>query len=307
MKSMRGKNAFSVVVAVSLVGVSTTSYAQEAGSLSDMIAQREQRAQQDAQQQEKKGGMFGKVLGAIVGIGAAALCGGFDKGNGRTERAACLALGAIAGFGVVALDKSIRKRINEKEQAELLVAAGDSLSDGKPRSLEFAESGATASVAPTGTLVYEDAKVTMFYDSVALQSRERVEVIAQPYITKSRVNLRGGPTTSSPVVRTFESQSAVHVVGQIPNQGWYMVSERVTDGENEALMVVGYISADQLEPAADDFVLPASQAPKTVSSAEFDVALRCNEMTYQLRDNRGKLISDTSKNCIGPEGQLMSA
>ncbi|GGB71840.1 SH3 domain-containing protein [Blastomonas aquatica] len=301
-----GKAFFAWFAAIALITTPTVILAQQSGSLSEAIAQREQQSQQGAPQ-KKKGGILGDVLTVVVGVGSAALCGAFDRNNGQTQRTACLALGAVAGLGVAELNKSISKRINEKEQAELLSAAGDSLSDGKPRSLAFAETGASASVTPTGTLVFEDAKVTMFYDSVALQSRERVEVIAQPYLTTSKVNVRGGPSTSAKVVRTFQPNSAVHVVGKVPNEEWYMVSERVTDGENQALMVVGYVSADMVEPADDNFVLPALKAPETVSSAEFDVALRCNEITYQLRDSKGKLVSDKSKNCIGPEGQLMSA
>ena len=270
-----------------------------------MIAQREQQAQESAP--KKKGGILGDILEVVVGVGSAALCGAFDQNNSQAKKTGCLALGVVAGFGVSELNKAITKRINEKEQAELLAAAGDTLSDGKPRTLAFPESGASASVAPTGTLVFEDAKVTMFYDSVALSSRERVEVIAQPYVTTKKVNLRGGPSTSAKVVRTLQANSAVHVVGKVPDQDWYMVSERVTDGENEALMVVGYVSSDMVQPTDDKFVLPAQKAPETVSSAEFDVALRCNEITYQLRDSKGKLVSDKSKNCIGPEGQLMSA
>lgn len=271
-----------------------------------MIAQREQQAQESATK-KKKGGILGDILEVVVGVGSAALCGAFDQNNSQAKKTGCLALGVVAGFGVSELNKAITKRINEKEQAELLAAAGDTLSDGKPRTLAFPESGASASVAPTGTLVFEDAKVTMFYDSAALSSRERVEVIAQPYVTPKKVNLRGGPSTSAKVVRTLQANSAVHVVGKVPDQDWYMVSERVTDGENEALMVVGYVSSDMVQPTDDKFVLPAQKAPETVSSAEFDVALRCNEITYQLRDSKGKLVSDKSKNCIGPEGQLMSA
>lgn len=292
--------------ALALIVTPVVTLAQQTGAFSEMIALREQQAQQNAPQ-KKKGGIFGDILTVVVGVGSAALCGAFDKNNSQAKQQGCLALGAVAGFGALQLNKAIAKKLNEKEQAELLAAAGDSLSDGKPRTLAFPESGASASVTPTGTLVFEDAKVSMFYDSVALSSRERVEVIAQPYLTTKKVNLRGGPSTSAKVVRTLQANSAVHVVGKVPDQDWYMVSERVTDGENEALMVVGYVSSDMVQPADDNFVLPAQKAPKTVTMAEFDVALRCNEITYQLRDSKGKLVSDKSKNCIGPEGQPMSA
>ncbi len=291
----------SITLALSLIAAPVL--AQQAGSLSDMIEQREKKAQE---KKKKKGGLFGKIAGVVTGIGAGAACGAFNKSNSNTRKNACLALGAVAGYGVIQLDKSIRKRLEEKDQEKLLNAAGDSLADGEPRSLAFPDSNASGSVTPTGMVFYENAKVAMFYDSISLQSRENVQVIAQPYLTTSRANLRGIPSKSGKRIKSLDARTPLHVVGQIPGKDWYMVSQKVSESDDEALMVVGYMSSGLLEPASDDYELPAVPAPNTVAEAEFDVDLKCNELTYQVRDSKGKLVSDTSKDCIGPEGQLIS-
>lgn len=304
-KTIWGKAATGLAAAA-LVATPIYAAAQEGSSLSTLIEEREKRAEEESKSR-KKPGIFAKISAVLATVGVAKVCDSVVGNGSRVGQIGCIVAGGLAGYGVLELDKSIRKRLDEKEQTKLLAAAGDSLSDGQPRSLSFPDSGASASVTPVGTLTFEDSKSFMFYDSLTLASRERVEVIAQPYLTTSNANLRGSPDTSGKPVKTLAANTPLHVVGKVPNQDWYMVSQRVSEGENEALMVVGYMSSDLLTPADDDFVIPAMPAPATVQEAEFDVALRCNELTFQVRDAKGKLVDDTSKSCIGPEGQLVSA
>lgn len=302
---------FSAALAFSLVVVPLGAMAQENSgqSLSELIKAREEKAQSQAQQPKKRGlgGIIADALPFVAGIGTSLFCGGFDRNNSTTERAGCIALGALVGYGAYELKKSIRKKINDKEQAELLVAAGDSLADGQPRSLAFPESNATGSVATAGEVFFKDTKADMFFDSLTLASRERVQVIAQPYLTTGNANLRSMPTTDGSPVKTFASDTPLHVVGQVPDQDWYMVSQLVSEGDDEALMVVGYMSASLLKPAPDDLRLTPLPAPKSVQIGEFDVALRCDEVVFQVRDEKGKLGEEKASNCIGPEGQLVSA
>ncbi|MGB3471483.1 MAG: SH3 domain-containing protein [Erythrobacter sp.] len=293
------------LVAASLVTTPIYATAQEGSSLSTLIEERERRAEEG--KAKKSGGLLAKIGAVLATVGVAKVCNSVVGNSSQVGQVGCIVAGGLAGYGVLELDKKIHKRLQEKERAQLLAAAGDSLSDGQPRSLSFPDSGASASVTPVGELTFEDSKSFMFYDSLTLASRERVEVIAQPYLTTTNSNLRGSPDTSEKPVKTLAANTPLHVVGKIPDQDWYMVSQRVSEGENDALMVVGYMSSDVLVPADDDFIIPAMPAPATVQEAEFDVALRCNKLTFQVRDAKGKLVDDTSKSCIGPEGQLVSA
>lgn len=305
MQHSKRHGPLAVLLSIAVVATPTYLVAQDSGSLSRNIEEREKREQE--RPKKKKGGLFGKIATAASGVGTAALCGAFKKGASNTKKAGCAALGVAVGFGVSQLGKSIRKRTNEKEQAELLDAAGDTLADGQPRSLMFPETGTTGSVTPTGKVVYQDAKIFMFYDSVALKSREKIEVIAQPYLTNRSANLRGSPNTSGKPIRTLAADTPLHVVGRVPGQDWYMVSQKVSEGEYEALMVSGYISSQLLTPAGVDYELPVLPAPESVSEIEFDVALRCDELTFAVQDVKGKRGNDTSKNCLGPEGKIYSA
>lgn len=293
------------LVAASLVATPIYATAQEGSNLSTMIEERERRAEEG--KKKKPGGLFAKIGAVLASVGIAKVCESVVGNSSKVGRVGCIVAGGLAGYGVLELDKKIHKRLQEKERAELLAAAGNSLSDGQPRSLSFPDSGASASVTPVGVLTFEDSKSFMFYDSLTLASRERIEVIAQPYLTTTNANLRGSPNTAGKPVKTLAANTPLHVVGKIPDDDWYMVSQRVFEGENEALMVVGYMASDLLAPADDAFVIPAMPAPATVQEAEFEVAVRCNELTFQVRDAKGKLVDDTSKSCIGPEGQLVSA
>lgn len=294
------------VMIVAVVNTTAMAAPQQNGQagdakLADMIAQRDQ-AHAD------RGKKTANTVGIVAGIGAALLCGAADKKNSDAKKGLCALAGVAVYYATSMLGKAIAKKLVEKDQQKVLVAASDSLRTGEPKTLALPDSTATASVTPSGQAVNREATVDIFYDTVRLANLSKVEVIAQPYvITKAKTALRAQPDDKSKIVGTFGANHPLYVTGQVVGTPWYMVSERVTEGPDSAMMAIGYIDSRQLKAAAQETTLPGHALPATIQKGELTAILKCDRVTFQVVDAKGKPTKQDSVLCIGPEGQSIPA
>jgi hypothetical protein len=98
----------------------------------------------------------------------------------------------------------------------------------------------------------------------------------------------------------------MYVAGQVDGQPWYLVSEKVVEGENSAMMAVGYVHADQLKPAAANAGLIGRAPPSTVADGRVTAILKCDQIDMNVRDEKGKTTTGTSLLCLGPQGDPIS-
>ncbi len=273
-------------------------------SLSDMIADRNREQTEKAKNVKKTGG----ILGAIGGIGTFFLCGGGKKGASDTTKLLCTAAGAAVAYTAVLISNSIAKKLVEKDQKKVLAAAGQSLRTGEPQQLTLPDSSASASVAGSGQPVFREATVNIFYDTVRVADLNKIKVIAEPYVvTKANTIVRNMPATTGKVSGKLAANTPLYVSGQVDNSNWYLVSERVVEGEESAMMAIGYIDSKLLKPAAANAVLPGKAPPATIARKDVLAVLKCDKIGFAVRDAKGKQTNSTSELCLGPEGTPISA
>lgn len=273
-------------------------------SLSDMIADRNREQTEKAKNVKKTGG----ILGAIGGIGTFFLCGGGKKGASDTTKLLCTAAGAAVAYTAVLISNSIAKKLVEKDQKKVLAAAGQSLRTGEPQQLTLPDSSASASVAGSGQPVFREATVNIFYDTVRVADLSKIKVIAEPYVvTKANTLVRNLPSTTGKVSGKLAANTPLYVSGQVDNSNWYLVSERVVEGEESAMMAVGYVDSKLLKPAAASAVLPGKAPPPTIARKDVLAVLKCDKIGFAVRDAKGKQTNSTSELCLGPEGTPISA
>lgn len=269
--------------------------------LSEMIAERDK-------SHADRGKKTANTVGIVAGIGAALLCGAADNKNSGTKKGLCALAGVAVYYATSMLGKAIAKKLVEKDQQKVLAAASQSLRTGEPKTLELPDSTATASVTPSGQPVKREATVDIFYDTERLAALSKIEVIAQPYvITKGKTALRTQPDDKAKIVGTFAANHPLYVTGQVIGTPWYMVSERVSEGEESAMMAIGYVDSRQLKAAAQTTTLPGQQLPTTIQKGELTAIMKCDRVTFQVVDAKGKPAKQDSVLCIGPEGQSIPA
>ncbi len=91
-----------------------------------------------------------------------------------------------------------------------------------------------------------------------------VEPLSGPYVALSQTNVRTGPTSDSPLVKTLTAGSRLTVSGKVPQRNWVQISE-----EGQA---IGYAYAVGLRPAAaveaDEQQARAEQAARQAAQQE---------------------------------------
>lgn len=271
-------------------------------SLSEAIADRQQL------QARKTPGKTSGILGAITGIGVAALCGGFRQGATQQQRGGCALAGAFAGLAVSALGNSIAKSLQERDQQALLVTASESLRTGEPKTIELPGSNSSASVAAANKVEYREREVLVYYDSVRIAELNTFRSIGLPHRATAAARIFNRPDSKSRVTGRVARNGVVHVAGVTNDPDWYIVSQRITEGDNTGLMVVGYMPKSQLAEMPRETELPASPVPATAMSRNMIALLRCDEIQMSVRNNAtGKLSKGKSEQCYGPEGEMYSA
>ncbi len=283
---------------------SDDSDADEGRSLSEMIADRNREQAEKAKKVKKTGG----IIGAIGGIGTALLCGAGKSGASTTTKLLCTAAGAAVAYTAVLISDAIAKKLVEKDQKKVLAAASQSLRTGEPQQLTLPDSSASASVAGSGQPVFREATVNIFYDTVRVADVNKIKVIAEPYVvTKANTILRDAPSASGKVSGKLAANQPLYVSGQVDNSDWYLVSERVVEGDDSAMMAVGYVESKQLKPAAPNAELPGKAPPSTIARKDVLAVLKCDKIGFAVRDSKGKQTNSTSELCLGPEGTPISA
>lgn len=268
-------------------------------TMGTMLQEREQRLQQANRRSS--------IIGTIAGLAGAAACGAFRTDVSEQQRVLCAAAGALLGYGSYLLSNEIQRRLHAGDQRRLLQAASESLRTGEPTQLDFPDSSATGSVTPAGTPTTREAAVDVFYDSARVTNLEAISVVAQPVSWNRRLDIRDTPTTSGRSTGAIAPNSVFYISGRTAaSENWYMVSQRVRDGDSEAFMVVGYINMDEVRPAAEAD-LTVEPVPATLAEGRVQATMQCDALTFQVRDERGRTVDDTSTRCRGPEGTLLSA
>ncbi len=268
-------------------------------SMGVMLQEREQRLQEANRRSS--------FIGVVVGLAGALACGAFRSDVSEERRALCAAAGALLGYGSYLLSNEIQRRLRAGDQRRMLVAASESLRTGEPAQLDFPESSATGSVTPAGTPTTREASVDIFYDSARVTNLEPISVVAQPVSWNRRLDIRDTPATSGRSTGTIAANSVFYISGRTAAaENWYMVSQRVRDGDAEAFMVVGYINMSEVRPAAED-QLTVEPIPATLTEGRVQATMQCDALLFQVRDERGRTVDDTSTRCRGPEGTLLSA
>lgn len=271
-------------------------------TLSEMIADRQQL------QARKTPGKTSGILGAIAGIGVAALCGGFKQGASQQQRGGCVLAGAFAGLAVSALGNSIAKSLQERDQKALLVTASESLRTGEPKTIELPGSNSSATVATANKVEYREREVLVYYDSVRIAELNTFRSIGLPHRATAAARIYDRPDNKARVTGRVAKEGMVHVAGVTNNPDWYIVSQRISEGDNTGLMVVGYMPKSALAEMPRETELPSSPVPATAMSRNMVALLRCDEIQMSVRNNAtGKLSKGKSQQCYGPEGEMYSA
>jgi len=274
-------------------------------TLGMMIADRDRAQMEKA---KKKTNTIGGILGTVAGVGTALLCGAADRNNSDVKRLLCTAAGVAVAYTASLITKSIAKKLVEKDQRKVLVAASQSLRTGEPQELTLPDSSAVASVTPSGQPVFREAQVPIFYDSVRVTDLNKIKVIAGPYVvTKANTSVRAQPSATGKIVGKYPAKQPLYVSGQVDGSDWYMVSERVVENEDSAMMAVGYVEAKQLAPAAPNAVMPGRSPPPSMQQKDVAAILKCDQIGMRVRDAKGKTANGTSLLCLGPEGSPISA
>lgn len=295
----QGRTLTAAVAAVLLVAAPAASaWAQSSGSLRQIVSAREQRL---AQQQKTKAKPILGVASVVLGGLAANECQ--KRGGGDL----CGVLGVAVVYGSYMLGDKIGKMLKEGDQRKVLAAASDSLRTGEPTTLALPGSSATAEIVPVGNPVTKEADVDVFYDSASVQSLTDIDVIAEPYMAKKAVDMRGAPSTTAPVVRRLNPNAPIFVAGRVDSKPWYMISQKIVDGDTSAMMIVGYVSAEQLTPAPKAPTLAGGPMPSTLAEGKLKASLKCDEIDMTVRNEKGETAKSKSVKCRGPEGQLLSA
>lgn len=271
-------------------------------TLSEMIADRQQL------QAKKSPGKTGGILGAIAGVATTALCGGFKQGASQQQKGGCVLAGAFAGLAVSALGNSIAKSLQERDQKTLLVTASESLRTGEPKTVELPGSNSSATVTSGSKVAYREREVLVYYDSVRIAELDTFRSIGLPHRANAAGRIFDRPNAKARVTGRVAKDGVVHVAGVTNNPDWYIVSQRIVEGENTGLMVVGYMPKSALAEVPRDTQLPSTPAPSTAMSRNMVALLRCDEIQMNVRNNAtGKVNKGKSQQCYGPEGEMYSA
>ncbi len=267
-------------------------------SMGQLLQEREQRL---AQQHRRS-----SIFGTIVTIVGAAACGAFRNDVSAERQVMCAAAGALLGYGTYLLSNAIQQQLEANDQRRMLQAASASLRTGEPSVLDFPESSATGSVTPAGNRTTREASVDVFYDSARVTNLSNISVVAQPVSWNRRLDVRDAPAASGRSTGVIEPNSVFYLSGRVGEEDWYMVSQRVRDGTVEGYVVVGYVNLTEVRPAPPEQLL-VEQAPATIRAGTVLAVMQCDELAFQVRDERGRTVDDTSTRCLGPEGTLLSA
>lgn len=272
-------------------------------SLSQMLAERSNEQVERARKTKKTG----TTISAFAGLGAALACGAGRSSASNMRKLLCTAAGAAVAYTGILLTNAIAKKLVEKDQKKVLAAASQSLRSGEPQQLVLPDSSASASVAGSGQPVFREATVNIFYDTVRVADVGKIRVVAEPHVvTRANTILRDTPSAKGKVSGKLAANQPLYVSGQVADSNWYLVSERVVEGQESAMMAVGYVEAGQLKRSAPDAVLPGRAPPTTIARRDVVAVLKCDKLGFVVRDAKGKETNSTSELCLGPEGTPIS-
>ncbi|MEH6717100.1 SH3 domain-containing protein [Parasphingorhabdus flavimaris] len=302
-KSLTGVLVGASLVAGSVAVPINAANAQQRSTLSDMIDERNQKQIEH----KKKNNTGSKIFGAVIGAGTFLLCGGGKKNASLKTKVGCAALGGLAGYATYLIGKKISKKVDEKDRATLLSAAGDTLRSGEPQTINLPNSNATASVSLKKDAVIKEADVEVLYDQRTVATLDRIEVVAEPYRLKSGTNLRAGPSTDHKITGKLKKNDVIFVSGKVADQPWMLVSKQIVEGSDSAQMNMGYIHKDQLLLSEYDVQFASNAVPSTVANGTIRAVLKCAPVNMHVRDQNGKTTKGNSYLCVGPEGLPISA
>ncbi len=215
----------SAILAASLMGASAAGLATPASA--QMGVSRLFSCEQSGRKQEG-GAAVGAVLGALVGSQIS-----------KNERALGAVAGAALGAGV---GSYVGCRMQSTDQARAQAATKAALDQGRSQTWNNPQTGASGRVdllaASYGPPVRSDA----WRFERGVQQYATYEAIGGPGYAPGVVNLRGGPSTSSPVVGKLQAGEQFDILGGMPGGSWVLIGRYA--------MAVGYAASNLVRNSA---------------------------------------------------------
>jgi hypothetical protein len=209
-----------------------------------------------------------------------------------------LTMTAMSGFTVAFLERlteSDVRRINDARQA--------SIETGEPQVWENPETGASGRVEsrPAEPRAPEPTAVKVKKDQ--LQSLPMMDAVGEPYVVVSRtgVNVRGGPATDYPVVDRLQSEERVQAIGKVRDAEWYLVGRGPVG--------IGYVFAELIErwtpppqQSLDDALPSQAEDEAQVDNVAVQMGAECFTTTQTVRLADGASEEATVTSCRTPNG-----
>ena len=213
----------------------------------------------------------GAVIGGLVG-------GVLGSNLAKNERTLGTVLGAAAG---AAAGSYIGCRMQRSDQAKAQAATQYALDRGGARSWSNPETGASGDVRVVSTRPYgEPVSMSGLRFARGVEPASGYESDGGRYAPRSTVNLRGGPSTSSPVVGKLRGGESIEALARVAGSDWILAGR---DGE-----AVGYVSGGVVRPVGSSY---AANAP----------VCRTFDQTIRTRDGGPQTERYTA--CKGADGQ----
>jgi surface antigen len=214
-------------------------------------------------QKQEGGAAVGAVLGALVGSQIS-----------KNERT----LGAVAGAALGAAAGSyIGCRMQSTDQARAQAATKAALDEGRSQSWSNPQTGASGRVDVLAASYGPPIRGDRFRFEPGVQSYATYEAAGGEYYAPNTVNLRGGPSASSPIVGKLAPGERFTALGGVAGGTWLLVDRYGA--------AAGYVSANVVRGAG---IVPTSNCRTIQTTTSVRGYGAQTERFNACRDGRGE-------------------
>ncbi len=238
---------------------------------------------------------FGTAVGAVAG---AVLGKEFCGEDNRSRRNKCVVV--ASGLGGL-LGNKLGSYLDEQDKQRMALATRNAAASGRSVSWSDPQKGTSGTARVLNTRRKDETvKVPVLKQKIA--TVPPLEIIGEPYKTKSISNLRGGPGTDYVEVGQLASGKVVNVVGKVKTKNWYLISHN--DGIGS-----GFIYAPLLKPAENAQIASSDVPVNSGDVAQVQVAANrtCRTINQSIKLADGSTKSETIEACQGTNGWETSA
>jgi hypothetical protein len=244
--------------------------------------------------------VFGEVAGTAAASASLEMIRSTTDRMCSADNAMCrnLTMTAMSGFTqafMESLTESDVRQINDARQA--------SIDTGEPQVWENPETGASGRVEsrPAEPKAPEPTPVRVKRDR--LQSLPMMDAVGEPYVVISRsgINVRGGPATDYAVVDRLQGEERIQAIGKVRDDDWFLVGR--------GSVGIGYVFADLIEPWTPppqqplDNIMPSETADETeVDEVAVEMGAECFTTTQTVSLADGTTENATVTSCRTPNG-----